>query len=265
MGKSLTDDLEKILNALARMFAEEGKAPEVALLAHSKARIQERVDLPFDSASVDEWTVFTRGYTVYLESPFHLYVQIAGDRDKLEQTLKERATGLARMYEDEYIEAFVIESELPEDDRWRDKVKSWVDGKGVTNQGRARSDNVAPLMCDGLLFRSPEEIKLYRALKAKGVSFAPLPVFVRGGQTYRRIEPDFVILKDGMVMIVEVDGDTVHRESPQEAQDRINMLLHEGAYIERVDAIKECGTEEKARECAAKILSVIEKLKINRG
>jgi hypothetical protein len=165
----------------------------------------------------------------------------------------------------ECIVKFIIVPELPEDDRWREKAKSWVDGKGVSNQGRARSDNVAPLMCDGLLFRSPHEINLYRALRAVGVSFAPLPVFVRGGRTYRRIEPDFVILKDGIVMIVEVDGDTVHRESPQEAHDRVTMLLHEGAHVERVNATKECATAEQARACATKILSVIEKLKVNRA
>lgn len=264
MSKSLGDDLEKLLNALARMFAEEGKAPEVALLAHSRVRIQEKLNQPEDPGDYDEWTVVTRGYTVYLESPFHLYVQVAGDREKLEQTLRERATGLIRVYDNEYIEAFIIVPELPDDDRWREKAKSWVDGKGVTNQGRARSDNVAPLMCDGLLFRSPHEINLYRALRSKGVSFAPLPVFVRGGQTYRRIEPDFVLLKDGIVMIVEVDGDTVHRESPQEAHDRVTMLLHEGANVERVNAT-ECATAEKAQACAVKILSIIEKLKTNRG
>jgi len=39
-------------------------------------------------------------------------------------------------------------------------------------------------MCDGLLFRSQPEINLYRAFKALGITFAPLPVFIRGGETY---------------------------------------------------------------------------------
>lgn len=258
MSESLTDDLGKILNALAREFAAEGKAREVALLAYSSVTIKRIHD------EDDEFLPYLR-YYVYLESPPHLFLQVADSREELEGTLLEKAGNLTRRYEHEYIEKFVITTELPDDDRWREKAKSWVDGKGVTNQGRARSDNVAPLMCDGLLFRSQQETNLYRTLRAKGVSFAPLPVFVRGGQTYRRIEPDFVILKDGIVMIVEVDGDTVHRESPQEAHDRVTMLLHEGAHVERVNATKECDTEEKARACAAKILSVIEKLKNNRA
>lgn len=83
-------------------------------------------------------------------------------------------------------------------------------GQGVTNQGRARSDNLAPRMWDGLLFRSQQEINLYRALKSQAVSFAPLPVFVRGGTTYQRVEPDFLVIKDSIVLIVEVDGDTIH-------------------------------------------------------
>ena len=118
-------------------------------------------------------------------------------------------------------------------------------------------------MCDGLLFRSQPEIHFYKALKALGVSFAPLPVFIRGGEAYRRIEPDFVIIKDGVVLIVEIDGDTVHQESPLDAHNRTMMLVHEGVHVERVNA-KECETAEAAKECAKKILAVINKLKTNK-
>ena len=118
-------------------------------------------------------------------------------------------------------------------------------------------------MCDGLLFRSQPEINLYREFKALGITFAPLPVFIRGGETYRRIEPDFVLFKDGIFMIVEVDGDTVHRETPLEAHNRTMMLVLEGAHVERVNA-KECDTVAKAQECAARILGILDKLKANR-
>jgi very-short-patch-repair endonuclease len=103
-----------------------------------------------------------------------------------------------------------------------------------------------------LLFRSAPE-----------VTFAPLPVFVRGGKQYKRIEPDFVIIKDGIVMIVEVDGVAFHNESPQEAHDRLTMLVHEGVHVERVNA-KECETPESAKRCAEKILGIITKLKTNK-
>lgn len=111
-----------------------------------------------------------------------------------------------------------------EDPQWREKAAAWLTGSKVSNQGRVRSNNVAPLTVDGLLFRSQPEIHLYRALKALGVSFAPLPVFVRGGESYSRIEPDFVVVHAGITMIVEVDGDTVHQETPAEAHARTSML-----------------------------------------
>lgn len=111
-----------------------------------------------------------------------------------------------------------------------------------------------------MLFRSQPEIYLYQALKALGVTFAPLPVFLRGGQDYRRIEPDFLIIKDGIVMIVEVDGDTYHQELPAQAHNRLNMLSHEGAILERIFA-KECETPEKAKECASKLIEVLGKHK----
>lgn len=93
-----------------------------------------------------------------------------------------------------------------------------------------------------------------------GVSFAPLPVFVRGGEDYKRIEPDFVIIKDGIVLIVEVDGDTVHHETPAEAHARTTMLVHEGAHVERVKA-SECNISALANACAAKLIRIVEKLK----
>lgn len=165
--------------------------------------------------------------------------------------------------ENEWIAAFVLSTELVSDPQWREKARAWVSGQGVTNQGRARSDNLAPRQVDGLLFRSMPEIHLYRAFKSLGVSFAPLPVFVRGGESYRRIEPDFVVLKDGIVMIVEVDGDTVHRETPLDAHNRTTMLVHEGAHVERVNA-SECDTGEKAMSCAKRLITVLLKLKASR-
>lgn len=83
---------------------------------------------------------------------------------------------------------------------------------------------MAPLNCDGLLFRSEPEIHLYRALKAIGLFFAPLPVFRRGGESYRRIEPDFVLFKNGVHFLVVMDGDAIHLESPAEAHARTTMM-----------------------------------------
>jgi len=255
MGEGLVNAMDKILAAMAKMFAQEGRTREVAILAHSESRIEQ--------TAYDNWDGGTYGYTVCLQLAPHHYAQLTDQQVEIEKVFCQKAVNLTRTYPNESIDAFMLTTELVEDPTWRDRAKQWISGKGVSNQGRARSDNVAPLMSDGLLFPSPPEILLYKALKSLGITFAPLPVFVRGGLKYRRLEPDFVILKDGILMIVEVDGDTVHQETPHEAHDRLTMLQHEGAYIERVNA-KECNTPEKAQVCAARILETIEKHKANR-
>jgi hypothetical protein len=257
MAKSLTDDLDKVLATICRFFADEGKAREVAILAEAKASIEQ--------SNYDNWNGGVYGYTINLVLPEFLYQQLGAVKDieQLEKAFLDRATDISRLYENEYIEHFKILTELHDDLNWREKAKAYVSGQGLTNQGRARSDNLAPKMSDGLLFRSQPEINLYRAFKSLGVTFAPLPVFVRGGETYRRIEPDFIVLKEGIVLHVEVDGDTVHRETPLEAHNRTTMMAHEGVHVERVNA-SDCGTEEKARVCAQRLLGIIAKLRASR-
>jgi hypothetical protein len=255
MSRELKDDLEKILGTMARLYGDEGLAREVAILALSKPRIEQ--------TGYDNWDGGQDGFTIYLEVPITLYHQLGQDVEKIEIAFKDRADQVTRLYQNQCVQAFILTTELTTDEDWREKAKAFLMGKGLTNQGRARSDNVAPRVCDGLLFRSQPEIHLYRAFKALGITFAPLPVFIRGGETYRRIEPDFVLFKDGILMHVEVDGDTVHRETPVEAHDRTTMLLHEGAHVERVNA-KDCATPEKAKECAARLLEILKKLKANR-
>ena len=61
-------------------------------------------------------------------------------------------------------------------------------------------------------------------------------------------------------MVVEVDGDTVHQETPAEAHDRTTMLLHEGVHVERLKS-SECDAPEKAKNAAERIIAVIAKLK----
>jgi hypothetical protein len=113
-------------------------------------------------------------------------------------------------------------------------------------------------------FRSNPEINFYKALKAKGIAFAPLPVFLRGGAEYSRIEPDFVIILDGITMCVEIDGDTVHRETPAEAQARTRVLSNEGVLVERFSST-ECDDDLRANQLADKVIKIIQKQKKNRA
>jgi len=248
-------DPEPMLATLARLFASEGAAKEVALLANSTATIKQ--------TSYDNWNGGTYGYSLFLQIPHWLYNQIATEVENIEKSISEKASFLTRWYENEHLERVYITPIITGDKEWRDKAKAWLAGDGVSNQGRVRSDNIPSRTMDGLLFRSQPEIFLYKALKSSGVSFAPLAVFIRGGESYKRIEPDFFIVKDGITMVVEVDGDTVHQESPAEAHARTTMLAHEGVHIERVKAI-ECETQELANGCAKKIMQIIEKIKVSR-
>lgn len=255
MSKTIVKDLEKLLATMCRVCSDEGKPREVAILAHGKASVRHE--------SHDNWNGGLDGYTILLELPDYLHDQLKSEIEDLEKRFLDKSNELTRGYEGEFVERVMILAELTAEEGWRDKAKAFVSGQGLSNQGRVRSDNVAPLSVDGLLFRSQPEIWLYKAFKARGVSFAPLPVFIRGGDAYRRIEPDFVVLKDGVLMIVEVDGDTVHRETPLEAHTRTTMLAHEGAHIERVNA-SDCDNESKPRTCAERLLGILEKLRKSR-
>jgi hypothetical protein len=128
-----------------------------------------------------------------LSVPQAVFNSVIDQIDKLEKELCQQAEVLLRTEPGIILENFIIHPENVKDPDWRLKAKAWLRGEGVNNQGRVRSDKIAPYTRDGLLFRSKPEINLYNALKGRGITFAPLPVFIRGGDDPRRKEPDFVI------------------------------------------------------------------------
>lgn len=248
-------DPNPLLATMARFFAKDGAAKEVAILANAEAWFYLEEERFRDFQEPDLYCLSLRVSNI-------IYAQIFEEKSRYEKKFAALAKDLIRPYlmPGDWLNSVSIITTLNAEDDWQDKAKAWLTGENVSNQGRVRSDNIASKTCDGLLFRSEPEINLYKALKARGISFAPLPVFIRGGEIYRRIEPDFVILKDGIVMVVEVDGDTVHQETPAEAHARTTMLAHEGAAVERVRA-SECATEDLANTCADKLLAALAKLK----
>ncbi|EKO3421176.1 hypothetical protein NXE12_001535 [Vibrio fluvialis] len=248
-------DPESILGTLARLFAAKGAAREVAVLTYSSPEVKE--------SYYDNWNGGTTHYTLYLHVPINLYPQLESDLAEIENAILENTSVFLSNFENDILSTVKIIPAVLEDPQWRDKASAWLSGSKITNQGRVRSDNVAPLTTDGLLFRSQPEIHFYRALKSEGVSFSPLPVFIRGGQTYSRIEPDFVIVHNGITMVVEIDGDTVHQETPAEAQARVRTLQHEGVQVERILA-SECDEPQKAIVAVKRILVAIDKLKASK-
>lgn len=125
---------------------------------------------------------------------------------------------------------------VPAPEGWREDALKFVRGEGVTNQGRVRSDNIASQQHRGLLFRSRAEITLFEAMQRARLAVAPLPVFVRVGKNYHRLEPDFVVVFKGLTFVIEVDGDTFHHETPADADKRLIPLTHEGVEVRRVRA-----------------------------
>jgi hypothetical protein len=244
-------NIEALLSSMFELLKERGAAREIAVLVNSEVHGY--------SADYDNWNGGTDIWGLRLALDISLFGRLSSEeRDSAATIITEVAAPFfAEFSNDRFWRATIVPKAAP-NAQWREQAAAFLSGTGITNQGRVRSDNIASRQVDGLLFRSEPEIHLYRAFKALGVTFAPLPVFLRGGSTYARLEPDFVVIKDGLIMVVEVDGDTYHKESPVEAHQRLAPLDHEGAKIERVRA-DDCNTPETAKACAAKLVQILEK------
>ncbi len=252
--ETISDKLDSILGTLSRAMARKGLQIYVAILANSDYKLE----LDEEASNYYQTEVFT----LVLVTKFHIYHQIEPDLEAIQEFMTEELSPFTRGVAQD-LSTVRIDCQLIDDPEWQDKANKWLQGKGINNQGRVRSDNVAPFQSEGLLFRSQSEIFLFQALKRLGVSFAPLPVFVRGGETYKRIEPDFFIFHEGVGMVVEIDGDKFHQELPAEANTRLKILKGEGVYVERIRA-KDCDTPEKAKKRAEETLAEIKKIKSNR-
>jgi hypothetical protein len=247
-------DREALCGAVAELCAFRGQAREVALLTFA--------DVDVNQEGYDNWNGGTYEWSLTLRVPSSLYVQFEkGDLEEAQKVLTDTLLEVEK--NDNHHKSIVVAVTLKPRPDWRQLSLQWLRGEGINNQGRVRSDNVAARQDDGLLFRSQPEIFMYRAFKELGVTFAPLPVFLRGGPNYQRIEPDFVLFKSKHLMIIEVDGDTVHRETPAEADKRTRLFKYEGAFVEHV-AASECDTQEKAMACAKRLLTSFQQLLSNR-
>lgn len=180
---------------------------------------------------VDRWRLF-------VALPVSLYYAISDDERKAtEITLGDVIRAFFSSTPSDALDIVVITPQVAEAKQgWREDALRFVKGEGVTNQGRVRSDNVAANQHQGLLFRSKAEITLFAALTRARLAVAPLPVFVRVGKAYNRLEPDFVVVYKGLTFVVEVDGDTFHKELPAEADKRLVPLTYEGVEVRRIRA-----------------------------
>jgi hypothetical protein len=247
--------VDAILGTAARLLLRENHEKAAHLLANSGGHIR--------------WQEFNRGgggrefttYRFWLKVPADVFFDL-DDRETIEEQINS-ALRTATQTLDDLLEV-QITTLLDEDPDWRAKVNRHLQGDGINNQGRVRSDNVATLQYDGLLFRSTPEALFYQALRTSGVPFAPLSVVLNGGMpTRKRVEPDFLLYKEGQTMIVEIDGDLYHRETPAEAHARLKFLTDEGLKLERINA-DECNTPPKAIEAVKRVLRTFEKHRLAR-
>jgi hypothetical protein len=251
----LKGKLDAIMATAARLLVRQQCITAASILANARPKF----DYLYDQNHHDFGVIVDTAYywRIDLAIPADVYFSLE-DRKEIERSIDSALrTATEPVSDSDYINCRIVTS-LEEGPDWRHKTRQFISGEGITNQGRVRSDNIAARQHDGLLFRSRPEILFYDALKKAGIPFAPLSVVLRGGAQYSRIEPDFVIYKDGIMMIVEIDGDLYHSETPAAAHARLKFLLDEGAKLERVTA-SECDTPEQAREVVMRVIATIDK------
>jgi hypothetical protein len=219
--------LEDLIASAVEGLKVQGDARAIAVLISAKCQIT----LWGTDFGVDSWRLL-------ISLPASLFYAMTEDERSLAQDSIFNVTAPffqstpSDSLQNVLIAPLVIEAH----EGWREEALRFVKGEGVTNQGRVRSDNIASKQYQGLLFRSGAEVTLFNALIRAKLAVAPLPVFVRVGNSYNRVEPDFVIVYKGLTFVVEVDGDTYHRELPAEADKRLVPLTYEGVEVRRVRA-----------------------------
>jgi len=219
--------VEDFLAAITEALKIRGDARSIAVILNGDCRFESR-DQDF---GVDYWSLC-------ISLPVYMYHALSdAELIEIKQNIAEVGQPFFASMQTDYlrgVDIFPKVGEAPAD--WRTNAASFLKGEGVTNQGRVRSDNIASMQHKGLLFRSQAEINLFDAIERAGLAVSPLPVFIRKGNSYHRLEPDFLVIFKGLTFIIEVDGDTFHRETPADADKRLVPLTHEGIEVRRIRA-----------------------------
>jgi len=227
---------EDLVSSAVEALKVRGDARAIAVLAVGAYQLR----IWNSDFGIDYWRLL-------VELPPHLFYAMTDDERKATEASIADAVGpFFVATPSDGLDSVVITPQISEaKDGWREEALRFVRGEGVTNQGRVRTDNIASKQHQGLLFRSQAEITLFNALTRARLAIAPLPVFVRVGKAYNRLEPDFVVVYKGLTFVVEVDGDTFHKELPAEADKRLVPLTYEGVEVRRIRAA-DLGTDAAA-------------------
>jgi len=219
--------IEDFTSSIVEALKVRGDARSIAVILEGTCRFSFREQ---------DWGISHWDLIIGVPVPIYHAMDTA-ERELTEKAIDEVASPFFASNESDALRrVFITPKVSTAEDGWREEALRFIKGEGVTNQGRVRSDNIASQHYQGLLFRSKAEIVLFEALTRAQLAVAPLPVFVRIGKTYNRLEPDFVIVYKGLTFVVEVDGDTFHRELPAEAEKRLIPLTYEGVEVRRIRA-----------------------------
>ncbi|HZS45219.1 MAG TPA: hypothetical protein VFC63_08975 [Blastocatellia bacterium] len=219
--------IQDFLASLVEALKVRGDARAIAIVIEGDCRFE----CGESDFGIDYWSL-------YVALPVHIFYALSDDdRRTISEIIVETGKPFfASTPRDDLSYVVITPKIVSAGEEWREEAVRFIKGEGVTNQGRVRSDNIAAKQHLGLLFRSKAEITLFGALTRAQLAVAPLPVFIRIGKTYNRLEPDFVVVFKGLTFVVEVDGDTYHKELPAEADKRLIPLTYEGVEVRRIRA-----------------------------
>lgn len=137
MSRTIPDDIEGILRTVAQVYAMQGNRREVAILAKSKAEVEQ--------TDYDNWNGGIYGYRLILRIPAAHYAQIEAEREKIEKDILERMDPLLQGFSNASINSVLITLEIENDANWRKNAARWLDkvaGDSVRTGPRASGFDV---------------------------------------------------------------------------------------------------------------------------
>lgn len=246
--------IEDFLASLATSLKIRGDARALTMIVEGDSR--------FEPAETDWGIDF---WLLFISVPIHIFHALTDEeRVQTEEAIYDVGKSFFISTPVDDLRKVIISPKVSfANEGWREEALRFIKGEGVTNQGRVRSDNIASKEHRGLLFRSKAEIVLFEAMTRAKLAVAPLPVFVRIANSYNRLEPDFVVIFKGLTFVVEVDGDSFHKETPAEADKRLVPLTHEGVEVRRIRAA-DVATDAMADNVVKELIDFMSKRKESR-
>lgn len=240
---------ESLAATLAGVFSARSDEFAVGLLINAEHDMERCVDRSTGYFVKYRWIVNVPPalYQVFLEQDESQENKYLGDRTDF--VAEAWRLGGAWM-EDIHHSDIIVRPKLSSSVQWRTEAQKFLAGGSINNQANVKLGNRPRVVHDELFFRNVTEQYVYEALLRYKHPFMPLPVVLRAdgskrdGGVNRRIEPDFLILYRGRLVLLEVDGGS-HFETPVDAENRITFLREQGVVVRRVSAA-DCKDVEKA-------------------